>query len=511
MTGLPSPRAADSPRLTNDDLLPTDLSERTWTWWNFAALWMGMVHNIFNFTWMGGLVVLGMSVWQALAVALAGNLVQTVLIGLNGRVGARYGLPFAVWARSAFGVYGANVAALARGAVAVGWFGIQSYLAATAINLLVATVVPGWERVGHGSFLGMAPGLWAVVVGYWLLNFVVVRNGMGTIRRFESWAGPAIFVVMAVLVVWVVARAGAAGPLLHQHASRYPTTSDFLTHGFVPAVSLYVAGSWAAMVLNIPDLTRFARSNRQQFWGTMIGLPAASFVYFGMAAVIVSSVQQLYGETLWNPIDVLAMIGNPALSIVGAALLAIATLSVNIPANIVSPAYDLTNLMPRLLTFRTAAYVSILLGFLIMPWQLMSSPETLYSILHNIGVVIGPITGIMLADYFLVRRQRLDCAQLFSTEGRYRYRAGFNPVALTVLVLDFALLLGAEASSSLHPVYEHAWLVGVSIGFIAYAAAAGLARRGTGPVARGLAPGEDAGVDLVAATPLLAAGQTAPV
>jgi NCS1 family nucleobase:cation symporter-1 len=507
VSALPSGYA---PGLTNNDLLPTGESERRWTWWHFAALWMGMVHNIFNFTWIGGLVVLGMSVWQALAVALAGNLVQTALIGLNGRVGAHYGLPFAVWARSAFGVYGANVAALARGAVAVGWFGVQSYLAATAINLLITTVVPGWGRVGHSSFLGMAPSLWAVVVGYWLLNFVVVRNGMGTIRRFESWAGPAIFVVMAILLVWVVVRAGGAGSLLHQHAARYPTTSDFLAHGFVPAVSLYIAGSWAAMVLNIPDLTRFARSNRQQFWGTMIGLPAASLVYFGMAAVIVSAVQRLYGQTLWNPTDVLATIGNPALSIVGATLLAIATISVNIPANIVSPAYDLTNLLPRLLTFRTAAYLSIVLGFLAMPWQLLSSPETLYSVLHNIGVVIGPITGIMLADYFVIRRQRMDVAQLFSSMGRYRYRAGYNPVALTVLALVVALLLAAEASSRLHDVYEHAWLVGVSTAFIGYTAAAGLARRGSGPVALGLAPGEDVG-SRVAASAVPVPGQTAPV
>jgi NCS1 family nucleobase:cation symporter-1 len=505
-----APPPGYAPGLTNDDLLPTRESERRWTWWHFAALWMGMVHNMFNFTWIGGLVVLGMSVWQALAVALAGNLVQTALIGLNGRVGAHFGLPFAVWARSAFGVYGANVAALARGAVAVGWFGIQSYLAATAINLLVTTVVPGWERLGHGSFLGMAPSLWAVVVGYWLLNFLVVRNGMGTIRRFESWAGPAIFVVMAVLLAWVVTRAGGTGSLLHEHSARYPTTRDFLAHGFVPAVSLYVAGSWAAMVLNIPDLTRFARSNRQQFWGTMVGLPAASLVYFGMAAVIVSAVQELYGQTLWNPTDVLAILDNAALSIVGAALLAIATISVNVPANIVSPAYDLTNLLPRRLTFRTAAYLSIVLGFIAMPWQLMGSPATLYSVLHNIGVVIGPITGIMLADYFVIRRQTLEVAQLFSSTGRYRYRAGYNPVALAVLSLDVALLLAAEASSRLREVYEHAWLVGLGTAFIGYAAAAGVARRGSGSVALGLAPGEDV-VAVAAAQTVPSPGQTAPV
>jgi NCS1 family nucleobase:cation symporter-1 len=314
---------------------------------------------------------------------------------------------------------------------------------------------------------------------------------------------------MAALLVWVVIRAGGAGSLLHQHSARYPTTGGFLAHGFVPAVSLYVAGSWAAMVLNIPDLTRFARSNRQQFWGTMIGLPAASLVYFGMAAVIVSCVEGLYGEAMWNPTDVLAAVGHPALSILGATLLAIATISVNIPANIVSPAYDLTNLLPRWLSFRAAAYVSIVLGFAYMPWRLMKDPETLFSILHNVGAVIGPLTGIMLADYVLLRRQRLDCAQLFSTTGRYRYWAGFNPIALAVLALTLVLLFSAEASSALYWAYEHAWLVGVSVGFVGYSLAAAIALRGSGPIARGLSASGEGSVAVVGVAPVPATGGAA--
>jgi NCS1 family nucleobase:cation symporter-1 len=412
--------------------------------------------------------------------------VQTVLIGLNGRVGARHGLPFPVWARSTFGVYGANVPALVRAAIAIGWFGIQSYLAATAINLIVATIVPGWEALDGASFLGMPANLWGVVVVYWALNFVVVRKGMVTVRRFASWAGPGIFAVLGVLLVWLVLHADGTGSLFHQESTRYPTTREFLLGGFVPAVSLYIAGSWAAMVLNIADLTRFARSNRQQFWGTMIGLPIGSLVYFGMAAVIVSCVEQLYGQVLWNPTDVLAVVGNPLLSVVGAALLAIATISVNIPANIVSPAYDLTNLFPRWLTFRSAAYISIALGFAYMPWKLMEEPQRLYSVLHDVGAVIGPLTGIMMADYFLIRGQRLDSAQLFSTAGRYRYWVGFNPAALAVLAMSVVLVFSSQLAPGLRDVFEHAWLAGLVIGFLGYAGVAAVARRGSGAVARGL-------------------------
>lgn len=485
-------------QLTNEDLLPTPPEQRKWTWWHFSALWMGMVHNIFNFTWVGGLVALGMSVWQALLVALVGNLIQTIFIGLNGRVGARFGTPFAVWARSVFGVYGANIAALLRGLVAIGWFGVQSYLAATAMNLLVATAIPAWNDLGHGGFLGMAPNLWISMVVYWILNFLVVQHGMHTVRRFASWAGPAIFVVMLILLIWVVSRAGGTGTLLVQPSLKYHTAGAFFGNAFFPAVALYIAGSWASMVLNIPDLTRFARTNKGQFWGTMIGLPAASLVYFGMAAVIVSAAQTLFGKLMWNPTDVIQAVGNPALSIFGAALLVIATISVNIPSNVVSPAYDLTNLLPRWLTFRRGAYIAMILAFVYMPWKLMENPAALYGVLDNIGVVLGPITGIMIADFFVLRHRRLDVDDLYRSDGRYRYQGGFNLASIAVLVGTCALLFVGEFSGpGLHWAYEYAWPAGVAIGFVAYYLVGRLMQQSHGATATGLAragiEGEDAG------------------
>lgn len=500
--------SATDAQLTNQDLLPTPVQDRKWTWWHFSALWMGMVHNIFNFTWVGGLVVLGMSVWQALAVALIGNLIQTVFIGLNGRVGARFGLPFAVWARSAFGVYGANIAALLRGLVAIGWFGIQSYLAATAINLLLSTVVPGWSALGHGGFLGMPANLWITMVVYWALNFLVLRHGMRTVRHFASWAGPAIFVVMAILLIVVVTNAHGLGTLISQPSLKYPTFGSFMGKAFFPAVSLYIAGSWASMVLNIPDLTRFAHSNRGQFWGTMIGLPAASLLYFGMAAIIVSAVKEIYGKVYWNPTDVIGAVGNPWLSVFGAALLAVATISVNIPSNIVSPAYDITNLLPKFMTFRRAAYISIIVGFVYMPWKLMENPATLYGVLDNIGVVLGPITGIMIADFYVMRRRRLDVPALFRANGRYRYWSGFNPLSLGTLVLVCAFLFTGESVSAIGWAYEYAWPAGVGFGFAVYYLASWLSRRGDGRIAVGLRVGGTEGTEAITLpdSEMLAAG-----
>jgi NCS1 family nucleobase:cation symporter-1 len=469
-------------RLTNPDLVPVPVEQRRWTWWHFGTLWMGMVHNIFNFTWIGGLVAVGISIPQALAIAIVGSLIQAALIGFTGKVGARHGIPFAVWGRSAFGVYGTNVIALLRGAVAIGWFGVQSYLAALAINVLLRAAIPAWRGLDHTVVLGLAANFWIAMVIYWLFNFLIIRHGMETVRRFEVWAGPLVFVVMFALVVWAVGYGGGIGPIFAS-PSRY-STGEYLVHQFVPGVALFIAGSWATMVLNMPDLTRFARSNREQFWGTMLGLPLAQTVYYVMASVIVSATLLVFHKALWNPPDVLQAIDNPGLSIFGALLLAVASLSVNIPANIVSPAYDLTNLLTRWLTFRRGAVISIVIAFAYAPWRLMQTPQALFSVLDNIGVVLGPATGILIADYFVVRRQRLDVPGLFDRHGPYRAVGGFNPVGLGVLIASWIPLFVGEVVPQVGFLYKNAWFVGVLLGFLGYLAAVGL----VGAVRRGLPP-----------------------
>lgn len=236
-------------------------------------------------------------------------------------------------------------------------------------------------------------------------------------------------------------------------------------------VAIYISGSWATMVLNIPDLTRFARSNKEQFWGTMIGLPISTVVFYCMSSIIVSSCILLFGKAIWNPSDILLAIGNPYLSIFGATLLAIATISVNIPANIVSPAYDLTNLLPKVFNFKSGAITAIVLSFLYMPWKLMENPAVLYSILNNIGALLGPATGIIIADFFFVRKQRLDVPELFKVNGRYRYTNGFSITSLGILFVTAGILIIGEFVPALAWLYEYAWFVGLVIGFVAYLAA----------------------------------------
>jgi len=470
------------PELTNPDLVPTPIEDRTWTWWTYSALWMGMVHSVYNFTWIGGLIgVMGMSVGQALAIAFTGNIIQTLLIGLNGRVGARHGIPFAVWSRSAFGVFGANVPAVARGMVAIGWFGVQSFLGSTAINVLFEMTIPAWHAMGATIILGVPANLMLAMIIYWSLNILVINKGMDTVRKFENWAGPMVFVVMAFLLVWSINAAGGIGSVFHT-ASKYQSTGEFIIKGFLPMVCIYISGSWATMCLNIPDLTRFARSNKEQFWGTMIGLPVATLVYYCMSAVIVSSCAVIFGKAMWNPADILLAVNDPVMSIIGAALLAIATISVNIPANIVSPAYDLTNLLPKIFNFKSGAILSIVLGFVYMPWKLMENPAVLYGILNNIGALLGPATGIIIADFFFVRKQMLDVPELFKVNGRYRYSKGFSPVALWVLVGSAAICILGEFVPSVKFLYDYAWFIGLILGFVAYLAVVKLVCNSQGEV-----------------------------
>lgn len=480
-------------RLTNEDLAPTPVAERRWTWWHYAALWMGMVHNIFNFTWMGGLILLGYSVWQAFIIAAVGTLVQTAFIGINGRVGARYGIPFPVWARSAFGVWGANIPALLRGAVAIGWFGVQSYLAALAVNLLFSEVIPAWDNLSSYSFLGAEANLWIAMIVYWLANMLVLHRGMESIRRFEVWAGPGIFVVLSVMLVWALLAADGVGPIFSQPAQIGMT--EFFATAFIPGVGLFIVGSWATMVLNISDLTRFAHSNKQQFWGTMIGLPLASLVYYAMSALTVSAGVKIFGEAYWDPASYLSAIGIPALSIVGALILALATISVNIPANIVSPAYDLNQLFPRLFTFKTAAILSIILGFAYGPWILMKDPETLFGVLSNIGVILGPITGVVMADYLVVRKRRIDVDELYKAQGAYRAWGGYNLVGIGVSAVVSAILFTGQLVPRMGWLYNNAWFIGVGIAFLGYIAVVALLRGIKADSAKFFRPAGDEGYE----------------
>ena len=454
LAALP-PDIATSP-LFNSDLAPTPPSRRTWTTYNFAALWIAMAHCLPTSLLAGGLIALGMNWWQALLTIALGNVIVLVPILLNAHPGTKYGIPFPVLARSSFGTIGANVPAILRAIVACGWFGIQTYIGGEAMRTFLAAVWPGFNQIGNGATV-MGLGVpSAITFGiFWLINIGIILFGMNAVRIFENWSAPLILLMGVWLMVWMVMRAGGLGPVF-ERPSGFATPADFWKV-FVPSLTGMV-GFWATLSLNIPDFTRFGRGQREQMLGQTLGLPTTMIAFSAMAVVITSAAQTLLKgsdpATLWDPVVVLSQITSstappgldaPLLAGDGARLLvailslfgvAVATISTNIAANVISPANDFANCAPRLISFRIGGVITGVIGILIMPWKLLDSADTyIFNWLVGYSALLGPIAGIMVVDYWIVRRTELDVPDLYRVDGRY---AGINWIAIGALLAGVA-------------------------------------------------------------------------
>ena len=480
------PDIAGSP-LFNGDLAPVPRSRRTWTTYNFAALWISMAHCIPTYLLAGGLVSQGMNWWQALLTIGLGNLIVLIPILLNAHPGTKYGIPFPVLARSSFGTAGANVPAVLRAIVACGWFGIQTSIGGEAVRTFLVTAWPDFASVGgDATVLGLTIPSLITFMAFWLVNIAIILYGMNAVRVFENWSAPIIMALALWLLAWIVMRAGGVGPLLDRPSSFTETGAFWKV--FVPSLTGMI-GFWATLSLNIPDFTRFGKGQREQILGQTLGLPTTMVAFSAMAVIITSAAELLLKgvdpKTLWDPVVVLAqitsstppagleepIIASSAMRVLVAVLalvgVAVATISTNIAANVVSPANDFAHLAPRLISFRTGGVITGILGIAIMPWKLLASADTyIFEWLVGYSALLGPIAGIMIADYWIVRKRELDVPDLYRTDGRY---AGINWVAMTALVLGIAPnvpgFLGAVKVLKGDPtlwdaIYPYAWFTG---------------------------------------------------
>ena len=480
---------ATSP-LFNGDLAPTPKGRRTWTTYNFAALWIAMAHCLPTYMLAGGLIALGMNWWQALLTIALGNVIVLVPILLNAHPGTKYGIPFPVLARSSFGTVGANVPAILRAVVACGWFGIQTYIGGEAVRTFLVAVWPAFDQVGGGAMI-MGLGVpSAITFGiFWLINIGIILFGMNAVRVFENWSAPLILLMGVWLLVWVVWRAGGLGPMFHRPSS-FATNADFWKV-FVPSLTGMI-GFWATLSLNIPDFTRFGRGQREQMLGQSIGLPTTMIAFSAMAVVITSAAETILKgsdpKTLWDPVVVLSQITSskapagldaPLLASEGSRMLvavlslfgvAVATISTNIAANVISPANDFANCAPRLISFKTGGVITGVVGILIMPWKLLASADAyIFNWLVGYSALLGPIAGIMIVDYWLLRGKELNVPDLYRVKGRY---AGVNWVAMLALVIGVApnvpgflrsvKMLGGGPDLWDH-IYPYAWFTGVLV------------------------------------------------
>ena len=438
------------PTLSNNDLRPTTPAQRTWTTYSYVALWFSMSMEITTYQLASSLIAKGMDWKQAVGTVLLGNLIVLVPMLLNAHAGTRYGIPFPVFIRAPFGVRGANLPAILRAVVACGWFGIQSWIGGTAIHSMLAVIWP--------ATAGSAFAKWACFLVFWLLNMVIVWRGVESIRHLQAFGAPFMFIMAAALLIWVRIKAGSFGRMLST-PSQFHSTGEFLAV-FFPSLTAMV-GYWATLALNIPDFTRYSKSQHAQAYGQAFGLPVAMTLYTFVGISVTSASEVLFGHPIWNPIELIGAFHQPIVAFIALVAILIATLNVNIGANVVSPSNDFSNLYPRLISFRTGGLITGFLGLAMCPWKLLATPDAyIFGWLVGYSGLLGPVAGIMVSDYFLIRKTELDVNSLYHSEGAYHYAKGINPRAIAALILGVAIALVGLFVKPLHFLYDYAWFVG---------------------------------------------------
>lgn len=452
--------------LYNEDLAPVPISGRTWSTYNYAALWISMAHCIPTYMLASGLIGAGMSWGQALFTIGLGNVIVLIPILLNSHPGTKYGIPFPVYARAAYGTVGSNLPALMRALVACGWFGIQAWIGGEALNTLFRTFWPGWETAFGGPIGGHLPGVWISFLLFWGMNIWVVYRGMDLLRHVENWAAPYVLIMTAILVYWAVGEAHGLGAILEQPGKFQDFGSFFKV--FIPSLTAMI-GFWATLSLNMPDFTRFGRSQREQMVGQVIALPTTMTVFAAMGVLITSASAIIYGEAIWDPVALVGRFSQPAVVAIAMFTVVVATLSVNIAANVVSPANDFANAFPKYISFRTGGLITGLVGIAMQPWKLLADPSGyIFTWLQGYSGGLGTIAGVLIADYFLVRGRTLELPDLYLREGAYRYQSGWNVAAVVATLLGCAGAWIGLVVEPLHILYDYAWFVGFGLGGLSY-------------------------------------------
>ena len=462
---------AESP-LWNRDLAPTPMSRRTWSTYNIAALWIGMSVVITTYTLASGLMIQGMNWWQALVTILLGNVIVLIPMVLNAHAGTKYGISFPVMCRASFGVLGANVPAMLRAVVACGWFGIQTWIGALALNALLTAAWSGWANVHGGVAISFAV--------FWLVQVAIIAGGIERIKHLGSAAAPVLLTGSIVLLFWAIRHGGGLGNILAQ-SQRLQGARGVNFWVIFPAALTANVGYWATLSLNIPDFTRYASSQRSQMLGQAIGLPTTMTAFAFIGVAVTSATIVIFGAPIWDPIVLVTRIGGTAVIIIAALVVLTAQLHTNMAANVVSPANDFSHLNPRKISFVAGGLITALVGILMMPWKLYSGASAyIFTWLIGYSSLMGALGGILICDYWLLRKQRLDVDDLFRMNGRYSYWGGVNPRAVIALVLSVLPVAPGFLRAAVTPggrvanpnffdqLYSYAWFVTFGLSFLIY-------------------------------------------
>jgi len=479
--------ALGASQLHNEDLAPVPIAKRTWTTYNYLALWVGMAINIPTWLLASGLIALGMAWYQALFTIFLANVLVLIPMLLISHAGTKYGVPYPVFARASFGTYGANLPALMRALVACGWFGIQTWIGGTALFAVVAALLgegSWWAdaatiSIGIGGAAAQPWTLWLSFAIFWALNIMIILWGMEAIKRFENVAAPFLIVVFVGLMVWMLSQAGGLGPVV-QESGTLGWGPEFWA--IFPISLMGMIAFWSTLSLNMPDFTRFGRSQRDQALGQSLGLPTTMTLFPLVGVLTTSATVIVFGEALWDPVALTGQLDNPVILLIMLVALAVATLSTNVAANVVSPSYDFSNAWPKRISFRTGGIITGIIGVLIMPWNLLADPNAyIFTWLGTYGGATGPIAGVLIADYWWVRRRQLRLADLYKADGAYRYAGGWNWIAVVALLVGIVVAVGGAYSvvdgapfpangiiPFLKPFYDYSWAIGLIVAFLIY-------------------------------------------
>ena len=465
-----------SSSLINEDLAPVAASNRTWGTWNYAALWISMSLCIPTYMLASSLIGGGMNWWQAILTIFLGNCIVLIPMILNGHAGAKYGIPFPVYVRASFGTKGANIPAMLRAIVACGWFGIQTWIGGASLYNIFRAWNPTLAEIDNSSLFPQAVPMICFFV-FWALNMFIIYLGVDSIRKLLVFKAFFLPVAALALLIWAIVAAKGLGPILSQ-PSRFATSADFW-HYFFPALTGMV-GFWATLSLNIPDFTRYAKSQKAQVNGQIIGLPP-SMTFFAFVGVIVTSATAIiYGQTEWDIVKLAGRFDSKLMVTFAMIGIIISTLATNIAANIVSPANDFSNLAPQKINFKIGGYITGIIGVLIFPWKLIADPHGyIFTWLIAYSSLLGPVGGIMIVDYFFIRKKELNAADLYKENGEYTYSNGFNSKAIVALLVGilpnipgFLLqikAIGADAFPQwVNHLYNYAWFVGFGVSGVLY-------------------------------------------
>ncbi|WP_282777573.1 MULTISPECIES: NCS1 family nucleobase:cation symporter-1 [unclassified Nocardia] len=463
---------AYDPRLTNEDLAP--LKNQTWSTYNIFAFWMSDVHSVGGYVTAGSLFALGLHSWQVLVALVVGITIVYGLCNLVAKPSQITGVPYPVICRSAFGVLGANIPAIIRGLIAVAWYGIQTFLASAALDVVLIKLFPGlapYAVVGDYGFAGLSALGWGSFLLLWVLQAAVFWRGMESIRKFIDFCGPAVYVVMFVLCGYLIWKAGWSAIDLNLGAV---TLSGWEAVPVMLGAIALVVSYFSGPMLNFGDFSRYGRSFAAVKRGNLLGLPL-NFLVFSLLVVITAGLTlPVYGELITDPVATVARIDNTFAIVLGALTFSIATIGINIVANFISPAFDFSNVDPQRISWRAGGMIAAVGSVLITPWNLYNNPEVIHYTLETLGAFIGPLFGVLIADYYLVRKQRVIVDDLFTMAktGTYWYRKGYNPAAVLATAIGAAVavfpVLTSGDITGMYTAAQYSWFIGCALGLVCY-------------------------------------------